>query len=266
MTRRLLNHGWIFVSHSNRDIKKVRRVRNRLERLNAQPLLFLLKATFQKPELRNLLYREIEARNFFLYCRSANAERSRWVQDELRHVKSLLPGKVFIEIDLDWPWPRQRRELDRLHRHSSVFLSYSRRNREEVSWFEQLLIQNEFTVWRDDQIEAGEDWAQAISREISAVASAGYFIVFLSAAALESSWLWAELQAADAARETLRQLLVIELEPNLTTDAFALPDGVDRLEYVPDRQTQGLRLLRKLGLDKPSVVYPDLDDQHEYWD
>ena len=35
--------AWIFVSHSHRDLEKVRPIRNELERRGHHPLLFLLK-------------------------------------------------------------------------------------------------------------------------------------------------------------------------------------------------------------------------------
>jgi len=37
--------AWIFVSHSHRDLEKVRRIRNELERLGHNPLLFFRKRT-----------------------------------------------------------------------------------------------------------------------------------------------------------------------------------------------------------------------------
>ena len=94
--------AWIFVSHSLGDILQVRRVRNSLEELGHYPLLFYLRSLADDSEIDGLIRREIEARNFFLLCDSENARVSRWVQAEVRIIKSQ-PRKVFATLNLDAP-------------------------------------------------------------------------------------------------------------------------------------------------------------------
>ena len=72
--------AWVFVSHSNRDLAAVRRVRNELESQSAHPILFFLKCVEDHDELDTLIEREIRARHFFLLCDSVNAQGSNWVQ------------------------------------------------------------------------------------------------------------------------------------------------------------------------------------------
>ena len=91
---------YIFVSHSHRDIDKVRLVRNYLEEKGAEPILFFLKSVTDDNEVADLIKREIDARLWFLYCRSRNAENSNWVRTELDYVKKT-GKKNFFEIDLD---------------------------------------------------------------------------------------------------------------------------------------------------------------------
>ena len=97
---------YIFVSHSSKDWKKVRVIRNYLEDKSFYPLLFHLKCLETKGEdlalLKNLLQREIQARRRFLYCNSKDAMESDYVQWELSQVKSV-KGAIFKEINLEKP-------------------------------------------------------------------------------------------------------------------------------------------------------------------
>ena len=91
---------YIFISHSHKDIEKVRLVRNYLENRGSEPILFFLKSVTDDNEVADLIKREIDARLWFLYCRSDNAERSNWVRTELEYIRQT--GKQnCMEIDLD---------------------------------------------------------------------------------------------------------------------------------------------------------------------
>lgn len=95
--------AWIFVSHSNRDIEKVREIRNELERRGYNPVLFFLKC-METPEtddrlLWQLIEREIKAREWFILCDSPNARNSAAVLREMELVKSMArEGKVVETI------------------------------------------------------------------------------------------------------------------------------------------------------------------------
>jgi hypothetical protein len=54
--------AWIFVSHSHRDLERVRRVRDALEQRGHNPLLFFLRSLDDESELDALIRREIHAR------------------------------------------------------------------------------------------------------------------------------------------------------------------------------------------------------------
>ena len=91
----------VFLSHSHHDIEKVRKIRNILETLNCEPITFFLKCLDDKnAELEEFIKREIEARNIFIYCKSQNAEKSKWVQKELEHIKSFDSSRLYV-LDLD---------------------------------------------------------------------------------------------------------------------------------------------------------------------
>ena len=91
---------YIFISHSHKDIEKVRIIRNFLEKLNSEPLLFFLKSLTDEDEITELIKKEIDARIWFIYCKSKNSLNSTWVKTELEYVKET-NKENFLEIDLD---------------------------------------------------------------------------------------------------------------------------------------------------------------------
>ena len=121
--------AWVFLSHSHLDLAKVRQVRNALEAKGHNPLMFFLKCLDDDAGLDDLIRREIEARTWFLLCQSPNARASRWVQEEVGIIKSL-EGKVYEEIDLDDDLESQVESVVALSRRATVFISYSRYERE----------------------------------------------------------------------------------------------------------------------------------------
>ena len=91
----------VFLSHSHKDIDKVRKLRNMLEYLDCEPLIFFLKCLDDGGgELEPFIQREIEARNVFLYCKSENSEKSDWVQRELAHIRKVDSNRLYT-IDID---------------------------------------------------------------------------------------------------------------------------------------------------------------------
>lgn len=75
--------GFLFISHSHHDMDKVRPLRNKLEEAGFEPLCFYLKCLDDSTEeLDDLIKREIDARQWFVYARSSNSESSDYVQFE----------------------------------------------------------------------------------------------------------------------------------------------------------------------------------------
>ena len=61
----------IFLSHSHKDVEKVRKIRDILEIIGCEPLMFFLKCLDDdNDKLEDFIKREIDARNIFLYCKS----------------------------------------------------------------------------------------------------------------------------------------------------------------------------------------------------
>jgi len=180
--------AWVFVSHSHRDLEKVREIRNYLESKGRNPLLFFLKCLDDDDaRLPELIRDEIEARDWFILCDSPNARSSKYVAQEIELVKAL-EGKVFESIDLDQDLESQLHKLDRLSKRSTVFLSYARQDREVADQIQQALIRHDYQVWRDSEIKPGEGVANVIQSAIDDAVKRGFVLVLLSPASLTSQW------------------------------------------------------------------------------
>ena len=89
----MLNGGcWIFLSHASKDIDLVRRVRNEFERYGQNPLAFHLRCLDEEyprkeEDLWDLIYREIDAREWFVYCKSPQSEKSDNVLRERKYIE-----------------------------------------------------------------------------------------------------------------------------------------------------------------------------------
>jgi TIR domain len=74
-----------------------------------------------------------------------------------------------------------------------VFISYSRSERDYVEQLAQYLTERSITVWYDYEVETGEPFSQRIQ---TAIDESVAFIVVVTAAAVESSWVRRELSRA----------------------------------------------------------------------
>ncbi len=105
---------YVFVSHSQKDIIKVRQVRDYLERNSFEPILFNLKCITDSDELTDLVKREIDARKWFVYLDSTNARASSRVQAEVSYAGEI--QKHVFRVNLERGWLIQKAELNRIMR------------------------------------------------------------------------------------------------------------------------------------------------------
>ena len=254
------SQAWIFVSHSTRDLNKVRKVRNAIEFSGGEPILFFLKCLSDHDEIDNLVKREIEARNFFLLCDSHNAKSSKWVQDEIAHVKSLKERKIEI-INLDANWKSQINGIRAIIRHATVFLSYAHKDNEVILPIREALIANDFSIWDPmHNLRAGANFARQISSAIEDAGTFGFVIHFLSRNSLKSAWVASEIDIALRVGVGDRYIPIL-LEP-LSVIANLLPETMRErqcLDYS-ERNLDALiaQLLHVLGVR--NTEQPDARD------
>ncbi|MCH7229102.1 toll/interleukin-1 receptor domain-containing protein [Haloferula sp. A504] len=200
--------AWIFVSHSHRDLGKVREIRNYLEKKGASPLLFFLKClSDDDARLPELIADEIKARNFFVLCESPNAKASKYVHEEVALVESL--GKPREIIDLSLPLEPQFHKLDRLLKRATVFLSYGRKDEATVQRIRHTLEQHDYAVWKQSEIPCGGYWNTAFYSAIDEAIARGFVLVLLSPASLTSEFCKQETEYALQRAEESQQSNVI---------------------------------------------------------
>lgn len=228
--------GYIFVSHSHLDIKTVREVRNFLEEKGLEPILFYLKsmdnATGDKVELlTSLIHDEIDAREFFLYINSDNAETSTWVQDELNYVSGTAPHKV-IRIDLKDGVESMKEKMGELTKKLRIFISCSREDMELAERVRAEFLRRDFRVYTPVQdMIPDTNYNKSIMEEI---AKAGCVLLLMTPRSVQSKRVMQEIQYAYNRRAIVIPVIVGDVEMSLEWEfmlsmmqCFHLKDGYD---------------------------------------
>ena len=155
----------VFLAHSSLDIKEARRVRNLFEERDHDVLLLKLSQQMTEEYLRELLVREIQARDWLVMLHSANTDASSWVGFE-RHFAESRHKPVF-EIDLAACAHLSDSEclhflttqVGSISRCIRVFLSYSHVDQDLSERLARALEAKGFEVWLDkDQLQGGDLW------------------------------------------------------------------------------------------------------------
>lgn len=200
---------WIFVSHSTKDFEKVRILRNMMEEIGMRPLLFYLKCLKDKPEVIELLKREIDVRPRFLLCDSKNSRESEYVCEEVNYIKSL--NRQFVTVDLE-DENQYMRKIQELKRRSHVFISYSSNDSAIMEEIAKELQSKGFIVQlaKNDLIP-GRPYADEIKRVIYETLNKGYFIPLVSQSFINSWWCTGELEYALTIQEEFLDQRVIPI-------------------------------------------------------
>lgn len=181
------NEIWIFLSHSNEDYEKVRRVRNFLEEMNTRPLMFFLKCLNDNDEIEDLIKREIEARTRFILCDSENARKSNWVTKEIEYIEELRKPYHVIDITAD-----ESSILDSLKirmRKEQIFISFSDDLLPAIEIIRERLSKYDFSSFFIAEFDDSNDAAHLddFNARIKNAVSKGYFIPLLSRQSPQSS-------------------------------------------------------------------------------
>jgi hypothetical protein len=238
---------WIFVSHSNLDLEKVRQVRDALEKDGHNPILFFLKClTARDPRLPQLIKDEIAARTWFVLCRSTNSENASWVREEVEIVTSTKPKETFVAINLDEDLaagpdgvPVFVKKLRPLLKRATVFLSYTNHDAAIADDIAELLTAEDFRVL-NKQLTSGL-FLQHLDSVIHQALEHGFVLLLLSPEYLNSDWCRIE---RDAAFDILRARPLSNIVPVIVRD----PDAVYR--QLP----ANLRNLQCIDVSKGTVA------------
>lgn len=176
------NNGiWVFLSHSNKDFEKVRILRNLLEEKGFRPIMLYLcskEDPSKRDELKQLVFDEIDHRNRFIYCKSPNAEDSKWVADEIGYIISR--DRIFETIDIEQTEEEIIEQLNDFRKKSNIFISYQRDDLELAKSIANRLKKYEFNVWIDFENLQSGDFLDQIKNALLNAVNNGYVITLLN--------------------------------------------------------------------------------------
>ncbi len=193
--------GYVFVSHSHLDIEQVRKIRNFLEDSGMEPILFYLRSMDCEDKeklktLKRLIFDEIDAREFFLYVNSKNAQVSEWVQEELAYIRKTHPDRITV-VDLSDERDETEKTLSRMIRGMRIFISSSEHDRVLVNRLSDALTRHDFRVYDvRDALSIGDAWHESVSHTITDLAGEGFVIAVISRGSNRSHFFREELICA----------------------------------------------------------------------
>ena len=171
--------GYIFISHSHNDIERVRHIRNRLEDDGFEPLCFYLKCLDDESEIEDLIKREIDAREWFIFVDSENSRSSKWVTLEREYINRTNSKKI-ITVDIN-DSDSVEYAINKISHNLRIFISCNTRDLELGRRLRKRLEEKDYLVFLDpDSIPAGSMYASAITNAISAASEEGCVIVLLT--------------------------------------------------------------------------------------
>ena len=215
----------IFLSHSHRDQEKVRKIRNILESLECEPLIFFLKCLDDKnTELEQFIKEEIEARNIFVYCKSSNAENSEWVQKELEYIKSFDKNRLYtidIENDFSLSLISFLQAIAQILKRNRIFISHSNRDKQTVEALTAHLEKNGYQVQDPYRIRLGSNWSSQIRDTIDKAVREGVYMFVISPSSVNSPACMMELDyAIEVQRNKKGTIFPIIIDDGSDTDIW----------------------------------------------
>lgn len=183
---------WIFLSHSNKDFAKVRLIRNYLEERSCRPLMFYLKCLSKDDEIDDLIKREIDCRTRFIICDSANSQSSKWVQSEVKYIKS--QQRSYETIDLSKDDREIKAQLDEVIKSTQIFLSYSRPDFDLVNDVYSHVCKYDIRCFFDAESLTSRDFHDSISNAVNLAKDFGFVVFFANRHSLSDHFVISETQ------------------------------------------------------------------------
>lgn len=176
--------SWIFLSHSSADIEKVRLIRNAFESQKQNPLAFHLKCLRTDSEagcreLEGLIQREIDARDWFVFCESEDAKKSSYVNMEKDYVIKSGKKRIYT-IDMSLPMEKILEKVEEICADVRIFISYRKSAHSIVRILAQQLMRYDFDVWYDERLLPGESFQDITAGKIEQVAKYGFFVAIIT--------------------------------------------------------------------------------------
>jgi hypothetical protein len=236
--------GYLFLSHSHNDIEKVRVIRNGLEQEGFEPLCFFLKCLNDDAEIFQLIKREIDAREWFVYLDSDNAKQSYWVNKEREYIGSADRKKI-INVKLDDPEATSRVIRKILH-NLRIYVTYAHRDRALGNRLVSKLKEKDYLVFSEQDIICGDNWASTIANAIVEAAKEGCVVALLTREALNSVDIRRELVFALESGGNVLPIFVGDAKPESALKFLLSDHQCFRLEMNPGDENLD-KLIDKIG-------------------
>ncbi len=190
---RLKKHdgGYIFISHSHDDIEKIRKIRNELEQNGFEPLCFYLKCLRDKDEIEDLIKREIDAREWFLFVDSENSRKSNWVKMEREYIESTNEKKI-ITVDISDD-KAVKKAVEKIIHNLRIFISYSRRDQAIAKRINECLKKKDYLTFLDLEDLMAGDFVVQINNAIVEASEDGCVLLLVTENSLKSEWVLKEV-------------------------------------------------------------------------
>jgi hypothetical protein len=189
--------GFLFISHSHKDMDKVRELRNKLEDEGYEPLCFYLKCLDDNTkELDDLIKREIDARQWFVYAVSENSRKSEWVQKECDwRTREDSENKQILNWDLESGISVDEVSKE-LIRGLRVYISFSHRDLPFVRRLKEKLKEKDLQVTAFTEVDLKKDYTEEIITGLDEASECGTVVVVLSSNSVESIYMLKEVRYA----------------------------------------------------------------------
>lgn len=204
--------GYIFLSHSHDDIIDVRKIRNLLEREGFEPLCFYLKCLKDDGEVEDLIKREIDAREWFVFIDSDNSRKSRWVTLERRYINRTNKKKI-IELDIDADESEIVEIINRITHNLKIYFSYSTVDKALAQRIKDKLEDKDYLVYSPfDSVVAGTDYHHEIVSAIVEASQDGCVIALITPDSLKKMHILNEISIAFSEGGNIIPIVVGDVE------------------------------------------------------
>lgn len=237
--------GYIFLSHSHDDIEKVREIRNSLEKDGFEPLCFYLKCLDDDSEIEDLIKREIDAREWFVFVNSENSRKSKWVTLEREYITKT-DSKKIITVNID-DADDISKTIQKITHNLRVFISYSSKDMELARRIKDKLEEKDYLVFfAPDSIPNGSSYSQVIINAITEASQEGCVMVLLTREAMESVWVSREVERAIAHGGTIVPVAVGDVKLTGEFEFYLCKNQIYTLSETPTDEEID-QMINKLG-------------------
>lgn len=224
--------GYIFISHSHNDIEKVRQIRNGLEENGFEPLCFYLKCLEDATEIEDLIKREIDAREWFVFVDSINSRKSDWVQLERNYINST-DSKKIINVNIHSA-DAVKNVIAKILKNLRIYFSFSHKDVVIANRIIKKFREKDYLVFFDEGITVGANWVEEIANQIAEASKEGCVIALITKNSIESNYLLNELYFALELGGNIIPVVLgnVELSPRLK---FTLSNR--QMYFLPENPT-----------------------------